>query len=245
MDDLDYLGALRADSAALAAAARLGLDPPVPACPGWSVADLVLHTGHVQRHKATIVRERLRRPPQATDFPAAPSPDRLIDWFEEGAADLAATLERADPAMPVWTFHNPDQTVGFWRRRMAHEAAVHRADAQSAHGQIALATPPELARDGVAEVLDVMLARLRDPRGGNGETVHLHCTDTEGEWLLTLEPDRVRVSLGHARGDCAARGSASDLLPFLWGRLPAERLEVFGDARLLARVRQLAAQATQ
>lgn len=245
MDDLDYLATLRSDSAALAVAARLGLDPPVPACPGWSVADLVLHTGNVQRHKATIVRERLRRPPQATDFPAAPSSDRLIDWFEEGATDLAETLERADPAMPVWTFHQPDQTVRFWRRRMAHEAAVHRVDAQEAHGQVAPVTPAALAGDGVAEVLDVMLARLRDPRAGNGETVHLHCTDTEGEWLLTLEPDRVRVGLGHAKGDCAARGGASDLLLFLWGRLPPDRLEVFGNAELLARVRRLAAQATQ
>ena len=245
MDDLDYLGALRDGSAALAAAARLGLEPPVPACPGWSVAELVLHTGNVQRHKATVVRERLRRPPRAADFPAAPSSERLIDWFEEGAADLAETLERTDPAMPVWTFHHPDQTVGFWRRRMAHEVTVHRADAQSAHGEIAPVTPPELARDGVAEVLDVMLARLRDARAGNGETIHLHCTDTAGEWLLALEPDRVRVSLGHAKGGCAARGSASDLLLFLWGRLPAERLEVFGDAGLLTRLRRLAAKATQ
>jgi len=245
MDDLDYLGALRADSAALAATARLGLDAPVPACPGWSVADLVLHTGTVQRHKATIVREGLRRPPQATDFPAAPSPDRLIGWFEEGAADLADTLERADPATPVWTFHQPDQTVGFWRRRMAHEAAVHRVDAQAAHDRIAPVAPPALASDGVAEVLDVMLARLRDAAAGNGETVHLHCTDTEGEWLLTMEPERVRVRVGHAKGDCAARGGASDLLLFLWGRLPADGLEVFGNAGLLARVRKLAARATQ
>jgi uncharacterized protein (TIGR03083 family) len=245
MDDLDYLGALRADSAALAAAARLGLEPPVPACPGWSVADLVLHTGTVQRHKATIVRERLRRPPQASDFPAAPSSDRLVDWFEEGAADLAETLEGADPAMPVWTFHQPDQTVAFWRRRMALETAVHRADAQAAHGQLAPVTPAGLARDGIDEVLDVMLARLRDARPGNGETVHLHCTDTEGEWLITLEPERVRIGRGHAKGDCAARGGASDLLLFLWGRLPADRLQLFGGAELLARVRRLAVEATQ
>jgi predicted lipid carrier protein YhbT len=122
---------------------------------------------------------------------------------------------------------------------------VHRVDAQAAHDRVAPVTPPELASDGIAEVLDVMLARLRDAAAGNGETVHLHCTDTEGEWLLTLEPERVRVRLGHAKGDCAARGTASDLLLFLWGRLPADGLEVFGHAELLARVRELAARATQ
>jgi uncharacterized protein (TIGR03083 family) len=245
VDGLDYLAAVRADSAALARAARVGLEAPVPACPGWSVADLVLHTGYVQRHKATVVRERLRRPPRATDFPAAPSPDRLIEWFEEGAADLTATLEGTDPATPVWTFHEPDQTAGFWRRRMAHETAVHRADAESAHGEIAPVVPAALASDGVDEVLWTMLSRLRKARPGNGETVHLHCTDTEGEWLLTLQPDRVDVRDGHAKADCAARGAASDLLLFVWGRLPAARLEVLGDGDLLARVRRLAVEATQ
>jgi hypothetical protein len=31
---MDFLRALRTDGTALAEAARLGLDPPVPACPG-------------------------------------------------------------------------------------------------------------------------------------------------------------------------------------------------------------------
>ena len=39
----------------------------------------------------------------------------------------------------------------------------------------------------------------------------------------------------HAKGDVAARGSASDLLLFLWGRVPADALEVFGDAACSAR----------
>ena len=46
------------------------------------------------------------------------------------------------------------------------------------------------------------------------------------------------VTAEHAKGDVAARGSASDLLLFLWGRVPADSLEVFGDAELLARFRQ-------
>jgi hypothetical protein len=42
MATIDYLGSLRDDGAALAAAAGKGLDPPVPACEGWTVADLLL-----------------------------------------------------------------------------------------------------------------------------------------------------------------------------------------------------------
>jgi len=41
MATIDYLGSLRDDGAALAAAAGKGLHPPVPACEGWTVADLL------------------------------------------------------------------------------------------------------------------------------------------------------------------------------------------------------------
>jgi hypothetical protein len=36
----------------------------------------------------------------------------------------------------------------------------------------------------------------------------------------------------------AARGTASDLLLFVWRRVPASALEVFGDAELLERFRE-------
>ncbi len=52
-------------------------------------------------------------------------------------------------------------------------------------------------------------------------TIHLHCTDGEGEWLITRAGDDVVVTREHAKGDVAARGTASDLLLFLWGRVPA------------------------
>ncbi len=45
----------------------------------------------------------------------------------------------------------------------------------------------------------------------------------------------VTVTAEHAKGDVAARGTASELLLFLWRRVPASELEVFGDAELLER----------
>jgi predicted lipid carrier protein YhbT len=68
--------------------------------------------------------------------------------------------------------------------------------------------------------------------------VHLHCTDTEGEWVVARRDGALTVTPEHAKGDVAARGGASELLLFLWGRTPADALEVFGDADLLARFRQ-------
>jgi predicted lipid carrier protein YhbT len=70
---------------------------------------------------------------------------------------------------------------------------------------------------------------------GAGETIHLHATDGDGEWLMRLAPGEVTVTREHAKGDVAGRGSASDLLLFLYGRVAPDALEVFGDAPLLAR----------
>ena len=86
----------------------------------------------------------------------------------------------------------------------------------------------------------MFLPRLADNFDAMGDgTVHLHCTDVDGEWLLTRrdgEVDRDRGAREGRRRRRAAR--ASDLLLFLWGRVPADSLEVFGDADLLARFRQ-------
>jgi hypothetical protein len=50
--------------------------------------------------------------------------------------------------------------------------------------------------------------------------------------MLRSEDGRLLVSHEHGKGDCAVRGSASDLLLYLWTRKPASDLEVFGDAAL-------------
>src|SRR5579871_870983 len=43
LDKATYLDAFHREAAALAAAARGGLDAPVPSCPGWTVATLLGH----------------------------------------------------------------------------------------------------------------------------------------------------------------------------------------------------------
>jgi hypothetical protein len=60
-------------------------------------------------------------------------------------------------------------------------------------------------------------------------SVHLHCTDTAGEWFI--HPDG-RVEPIHAKGDVAIRGTASDILLALYTRVPLDHLDVIGDAAL-------------
>jgi uncharacterized protein (TIGR03083 family) len=239
-----YLDAIRDDGQALAAAATAaGLGTAVPSCPGWTVADLVEHTGVVHRRVALTVRERLGAKPPVPSGPAAGAD--LLRWYEDGLAELLAVLAATDPATPVWTWHPPDQTAGFWRRRMAHETAVHRVDAELAAGSTK-GVEARLAADGVDEVLTLFMGDEpgSDRLGERAGTLHLHATDAEGEWLASVHANALVVERGHAKADAALRGSASDLLLWLWGRGPLERLERFGDPSMVARVRALAAEAT-
>jgi hypothetical protein len=66
-------------------------------------------------------------------------------------------------------------------------------------------------------------------------SVHLHCGDVAGEWTVR-EADAGFVGVReHSKGDCALRGSASDILLALWRRAPLSHLDVVGDADVAAR----------
>ena len=255
--------AVAVESARLLAAALRAPDADVPSCPGWSMRDLLVHTADVHRHKAAILERGGLEPPGAdlawTALPPAPSGgvEDLAGWFLRGADHLCRALAERDPTTPVWTW-GPDQRVAFWSRRMAQETLIHRWDAEEAArvwaadgvtGEARSADPfpedaggggepldPVLAADGVDEFLRVWLPDEDSrPWEGAPATVHVHCTDVEGEWLVGLGPDGVDVREGHARADAALRGPAADLLLVLFRRLPPDRVEHHGDPDVATR----------
>ena len=63
-------------------------------------------------------------------------------------------------------------------------------------------------------------------------SLHLHCTDADGEWLLTSSGSDLVVTNEHAKADVAARGEAANLALWLWSRGDAG-VEFFGDEELL------------
>jgi uncharacterized protein (TIGR03083 family) len=238
-----YLEHVRADGTALAAAARKAPEAPVPTCPEWDMSGLVGHTSAVHHWVAGIVgtkateRPARRRP---ADFPAGP--DALLAWYDEGLADLLEVLAKADPSELVWNwFDDKPAETGFWHRRMAHETAVHRWDAQAAAGD-PQPIDAALALDGIDEFLGFLASWMADePIEALTGSLHLHATDADGEWLLALAPDHLERRREHAKADAAIRASASDL--FLWtvNRLPADSagLEIFGDRAIVDSWRQL------
>jgi uncharacterized protein (TIGR03083 family) len=191
----------------------------------------------VQRWATEIVATNAQERPPFGDAPKLATPVELADWFREGSAALVAALQAADPDAPVWNFAF-ERKLAFWFRRQAQEVSVHRWDAELTAG----APSPldaALAADGIDEWLGMLALRGvgASPEGEGETTIHLHCTDIDGEWLVRRSPDGLDIERAHAKGDVAARGTASDLDLYLWGRVPVDALELFGDAALLEGLR--------
>lgn len=227
-----YVAALRHEAAALAAAARAGdLAAPVPSCPEWTVRDLLAHLGRGFRRVATIIRDHADA---EVSFEGVAVPEEgVVEWFEDATAELVEALTNEEPESPAWNWSGDDQTVAFWARRMAHEVAVHRWDAESARG-VAAPIEPELAVDGVDELLDVFLPYSlgRRPVDGLEGTFAVVATDAGEAWSGRMRPDSSEVSRGAAASppDATLRGTASDLMLAMWGR--SAPVEASGDARI-------------
>jgi uncharacterized protein (TIGR03083 family) len=203
MQSLDYLAHLERESARfLVALQGAGPDAPVPTCPGWTADDLLWHLAEVQWFWGEIVRSG-SGDPDAYSEPARPD-DRagLEEFYRAASAGLLATLAAAAPDDPAWTWSS-DRTVGFVRRRQAHEALVHRVDAELTAGT---RTPmdPLLSCDGVDEVLRVMFSGVPDWASytpDDDSTLRIDVTDMPHTWL---------VSLGRLRGTSPVSGTTHD-----------------------------------
>jgi uncharacterized protein (TIGR03083 family) len=229
VEPLDLLATIPPNTDALAeAAAQRGLDTPVPSCPGWTVTDVISHLGSVQRRTADLVATGVRgRRPGAGSDDGVPDGAGLLGWLTDGARVLQVAGQEKGPDFPAWNWTGADQRAAFWFRRMAHETAVHCWDVRSACG-LPTRLEPVAASDAIDELLTVILPAVR-PTGMTG-TLHVHCTDVDGEW--TVELSRLEVDRAHRKGDAALRGPAADVLLQLLGR--GDGAEVFGETAVLA-----------
>lgn len=245
------LARIAADGAGLHSAATAarssgdrGLETPVPTCPGWSVADVVEHTAVVYAHKSTIIEDTLDGPP--ADWPPDFAYADVLDFYDEQLHRLIEALSTRDPATAVGTWYEPDQSVGFWVRRMMQETVVHRADVEVALGPPG-AVDDEVALDGIDELIERMLCydtHAYAEAAGTGQQVAIVAGDAA--WTVTVGPDRASFSrTAEASASARMTGPPSDVLLALWNRLPYDAVSTSGDAAALAALRAAVAATTQ
>ena len=229
----EYLAVLRREGDAFADSIARAMNSPVASCEPWVGADLLWHMIEVHYSWKFIAHTHLMNP--ADYVPRLkPADDDLLSEYRTGLNDLIGVLSSLDPVRSCWTWAGV-QDIAWVIRRMAHETAVHAWDAHCAAGNTT-EIEAALASDGIDEFVHVMVkSNMREEEGPLGGSVHIHCTDVDGEWLIVpTGTSDVVVTREHAKGDCAIRGSASQLLLALWRRIPMSSLEVIGSAGVAA-----------
>lgn len=228
-----------------AIAASPSLDLQVPTHPERTLFDLVQHVGMGRRKSAAIVAAGpADGPPEKSAWETGTGAPRereaLLAWWTESIEQLTSALREAGPDRGCWTWWGDSpspQTSGAWARRQVPEIAVHTYDAQLTVGNPE-PLPEEVALDGFDDCQFTLCATTvawpHEPA-----VVDYHATEGRS-WRLQLSGDGARVArLGApAAGedsdtaDVSARGTASDLVLFFYGRIPLDSLKWDGDRRI-------------
>ena len=246
MDDERFLECLDADYQRLRAVVADALTAPVPSCPAWTGADLAAHVAEVYLHKAETMR--LGNWPS----PWPPTFDDPLVALAENYRGLVGEFVARDAGDHSLTWYGPDQTVGFWLRRMAQETVIHRLDAELAAGVQHDPIPTDLAEDGIDEVLVRFLAfgstEYPEDFGEqlpecDGRTVRVD-TGAAG-WQVRLGPTAIMVERGQSDQEAGVFGEADAVLRWLWRRADDDAVRLDGDRWVLDKLRAMMAIATQ
>ncbi len=218
----------RFTSALADAAGRADLGTHVPTCGAWTLGDLVRHLGEVQHFWSYIIANRPAGPADY-DQPPRPQDGDLVANLRDANDSLVGALAAAAPNDEAWSWA-AEQTVRFTLRRQTHEALTHCVDGLLALDKSLPEVAPELAADGIDEMVQVMLepnaesadiiaANTDSPGTDAPGTVMLAATDTSDTWTITV-----------GQGDCTITGRALDLNLWLWGRGDLSALTITGAA---------------
>lgn len=251
MTPAEYLGHIRAESERFLEVLT-DCDPAarVPSCPDWDADDLLWHLATVQHFWCSIIHSRPAGPDDYQEPERPATHGEVAAFFRHAHEGLVAALAAADPEEPAWSWSGPDdQRVGFTFRRQAHEALIHRLDAEQAAG-VVTPLPAALAADGVLEALDVMYGG--QPPWGRFDPlpryIEYRMTDVGSSVWAQLgtfsgtgpdgteraeEPDQHVVAPPETGADVVVSGTAADLDAWLWHRLGDDVVTVDGapDAR--------------
>ena len=159
---IDYVSVIADEAAGLISAYQDDRQAHVPWSDRWTVGTVARHVASTHHVVGEIVRYR----PDA-DFglfatletPPKDAPE-FVDWFRVGTRSLLDQLSRVPAGDECWSWYGDGRSAGWWARRMANEAVVHRWDVDAARGKDH-PTEPEVAADAIDEYLDVFVQASR------------------------------------------------------------------------------------
>ena len=220
---LDYTQIISDEASRIVDAYEHDRSARVPWSDRWTVGTVARHVAGTHHVVAEIVRGR----PDADFglFATLESPEKdapeFVEWFRRGTTSLVEQLSNVSGDDACWSWYVAGGRVGWWARRMALEAVVHRADVDAAEGQT-FSVAGEIAADGIDEYLDVFVAASRAAaQSPAGPTITFECSDRNDRWWLDLsEPGGRLVSREPLASSLQIRGAAPDLLQAIWGRIP-------------------------
>lgn len=156
----------------------------------------------------------------------------LLGWWDGQRLASREVLIRPATTPVKSPFPRGEFTVGGWIRRLAHEFAIHRLDAESA-----LPRDPstwfsrEFATDGVDEYLTFLTPSRAAVSPFDG-VVRVATTDSERTWFVHLVTGQTPGTAAEAEPDVTLEGAADDVYRALWGR--PHGAAVTGSSGLLA-----------
>ncbi|HKS48720.1 MAG TPA: maleylpyruvate isomerase N-terminal domain-containing protein [Amycolatopsis sp.] len=242
------LEALSTEAELLTGAARAApAGTPVPACPGFTIGEVIRHVGGVYRVARLWITEG-RRP---WEWQQDPEPGQsLEDFLRAGLAELLGELTAHEPGSFAASWWPADRTYWFWSRRMAHETTIHRTDVESAAGPGLTEIAEDIAVDGVDEVLAVWFGRRLPMLGLSGTTTRSVALRTAGHtWIARAGPEETvawHCSTAEAeRAEAIVSGSPTSLYLWLWGRVGHHAVTWDGDPDAIAQLWALLRLATR
>ena len=215
----------------------------VPSCPDWSADDLLFHLAEVFDNWTKVVRDG--QPGDEIPPPERPADHGgLLELYAQATAALLDVITTTPGDQPMWSWVAEDVTVDWLPRRMAHEALIHRLDAELAANAVT-DFDPALAADGVAEVVRYFFGWR--PSWGElspGALGRLAATDTGDDWLVQVgtwsgtspssgnsyDGERYAALVTEGEPTFSISASARDLDAWLWGRPTFAAPSIEGDA---------------
>lgn len=211
-------------------------DTTIPACPGFTIGEVMRHLGGVYRVARLWITSG-QSPRSWQRFPDSGQSNQ--DYLRTGLAELMREFSAHGPDEPAATWWPVMRTYGFWWRRMAHETTMHRHDVEVAAGLRPAEVAEDFAADGVDEALAVWFGRRLSMLGLSGTATRTVGMRAGGhQWIARAGPGITDAwpcsPVEIERADGVVTADAVSMYLWLWGRAGHQDVEWSGNDDAIA-----------